>query len=385
MLSPTEVDALLVDPRLTGNDAAAVGAIKNLSRDETYRVRRVDVATVRDDIRLSQTVSRADYFSDDWFSPDWQEGFEEARARGRAFAADGTGLGGAGGGGARLLAPPDVSTLKVDPHGSAAFVAVLGGLMMQRPKAAAEMVSMASAGKGNSGGGGGALWKVTTPLWSQEFGPITEAQGAAVSTTGQTWARVVECGVDSLCRERFAKQAYDGTIAHFSGRFGVVKHYIMLLTGKQSKVTLFRRATGTRTKDGWVYEPEGTAEGLASTASQILSQALGQKRLAFAVTGGTAMVPPSVKGPSTQGPMPRGIERFSYFTIVSVDAKAKTITMWSPDGRDFVPSGGASMANGYAMTNGRWTMPLREFALVFGGMVVEDQNNATLPGQGRGR
>lgn len=196
---------------------------------------------------------------------------------------------------------------------------------------------------------------------------------------------MVEFGVDALSRERFAKPAYDGNIANFSGRFAVLQNYIMLLTGKQSKATPFRRATGVRKQDGWSYEPEGTADGLASTASQILSQALGQKRVAFAVTGGTAIVPPNVKGPASQGPMSKGIERFSYFTIVSVDPKAKTITLWSPDGKDFAPSGAPSMVNGYAMTDGKWTMPLNEFVLVFGGMVVEDQNNATLPGQGRGR
>lgn len=95
-LNPTEVDAALADPKLTGDDAAAIATIKSLSRDDSYRIRRVDIATIKDDIRLNLPANRGNYFNDDWFSPDWQKGFEEARARGQAFRSGGA-LGGGGG------------------------------------------------------------------------------------------------------------------------------------------------------------------------------------------------------------------------------------------------------------------------------------------------
>jgi len=368
-LGPIEIDAVLADPKVTGDDAAAAAAIKCVARDRFYRVRRIDLATVKDDLRAAQNPNPA--VSEEWFTADWQAAFEAARKRGQAFNAAGASAG-------VVAGAPNFAKMEIDAWGSSAFASVLAGVMLQRPDAVAAMVKESEKGL-----------TVTTPLWSQQFGPITEGQAAACSTTGQSWVRAVECGLDVLNGERFPQAVYDGQVADFGARFARVQMYITLLTGKQSKVNLFRKATGMRTKDGWKYEPEGSPDGLASQSSQIIGQVLAQKRLAIAMTHWGAIVAATVKGPATSGPLPRGIPGYTCFTIVSLDAKQKTITLWSPYGNDNAPGGagasGGAAANGHAMTNGQWTMPLNDFVLVFAGYVVEDQNAAALPGQSRGR
>lgn len=360
-LSPLEIDAALADPKLSGDDAAAAGTIKCLARDNLYRIRRIDIATINDDIRIVQSRKPSDYFSDDWFVPDWNAAFEIARKRAASTNTP--------------YQPPDLATLKVDDYGSEAFVAVLGGLMNSDPQFAAALLNPLPDGK----------VQVVTPLWKKPFGPITPAQTASVSTTGNVWARSIESGIDALNRERFPQAAFDGRVANFSDRFAVAQSYIVLLNGKQSKVNTFRASTGVRKQDGWEYTPQGTPDGLAATASQIIAQTLKKKQMAIALTHGSAIIPANAKGPAKQGPLPKGINPYSYFAILAIDPKAKTITLWNPSGANFTPAGAPSAVEGYPTANGKWTMPLNDFTYVFSGYVVEGDNKATLPGQSRGR
>ncbi len=361
MLSPLEIDAALADPKLTGDDAAAVGTIKCVSRDNRYRVRRVDVATIQDDLRIVRNRKPTDVFNEDWFTPDWKEAFEVARkrikARGEPFQ------------------PPDLASLRVDPYGSDVFIAVLGATVNWDAPLAQSTVYSLPDGK----------MQLMLPLWKKPFGPITEAQAASVSTTGNAWACAVQCGVDLLNQERFPQATYDGRVLNFEESFAKVQSWFAILLGKQGTITTFRSATGVRKKDGWEYRPLGSPDGLASQISQVFGQARGTKPMAVALTHGSAIVAPSTRGPASQGPLPKGIAAYSYFVIVSMDAKAKTITLWSPRGGNFTPQGTPSVVNGYPTTNGKWTMPLNDFVLVFSGFVVENQNKATLPGQSKGR
>jgi len=363
MLSPLEIDAALADPKLTGDDAAAAGTIKCVARDGRWRVRRVDVATIQDDLRIVRNRKPGDVFNEDWFTPDWQEAFEVARKRGKAMDTP--------------FSPPDLNTLKVDPYGSDVFIAVLGATVNWDAPLAQSTVYSLPDGK----------VQLMLPLWKKPFGPITDAQAMSVSTTGNAWAAAVQCGVDLLNQERFPQAAYDGRVLNFDESFAKVQSWFAILMGNQATITTFRSATGTRKKDGWEYRPLGSPEGLASQVLQVLGKGVGRGAypMAIALTHGSAIVAANAKGPASQGPLPRGIGQYSYFAIVGIDAKAKTITLWSPRGGNFAPEGGASIVNGYATTNGKWTMPLNDFVLVFSGMVVENQNKATLPGQNKGR
>lgn len=49
LLTPAEVDGAIADAKLSGEDAAAAATLKCVSRDNLYRIRRLDVATIKDD------------------------------------------------------------------------------------------------------------------------------------------------------------------------------------------------------------------------------------------------------------------------------------------------------------------------------------------------
>ncbi|MBX3380662.1 MAG: hypothetical protein KF805_11265 [Phycisphaeraceae bacterium] len=363
MLTPAEIDAALSDPKLAGDDAAAAATVKCVARDNLFRVRRIDVATINDDLRLGRPENRSPVFNDEWFAPKWQAAFEIVRKRSPAVSPPGA------------LASPNVETLKLDSCGSATFVAVLGGLARQRPDAAQAMIV---PGRGDS-------FQVVTPLWSQAIASVTEGQAAACSTTGNEWARAIECGVDALTRERFPQATYNGKIMDFNGRFACAQQYILYLCGKQSTITPFRRPNGTRTKDGEQLGLLGNPEGLASTALQILSQAMTKKKVAVATTEWFSILGADATGPNRREALPPNINAFGCCAIVGLDSRAKTITLWDPSGGAFAPSGPASIANGYPMSDGIWTMPLKDFAQVFNGFVVEGDNRGTIPGQSRGK
>lgn len=360
-LSPQEIEAALADPKLSGDDAAAAGTIKCVSRDGRMRIRRIDIATIKDDLRIVQSRKPNDGFTEDWFAPDWQEAFTIARKRGQAIGTP--------------FQEPDLASLRADAVGNDALIATLGAQLALTPEVARVTVYSLPDGK----------LQLMLPLWKKPFGPITEAQTAGASTTGNVWARAVECGIDLLNQERFPQAAYDGRIMTFEETFARAQNCIRLLAGNQSSITAFRSATGMRNRDGFEYRPLGTSDGLASQASQILGKALTQKQIAIALTHGAAIIGASAKGPASPGPLPRGIKPYSYFAIVSMDPKTKTITLWSPTGANFSPTGDASAVNGYPTVNGKWTMPLNDFTLVFSGFVVESNNKATLPGENRGR
>ncbi len=361
MLSPLEIDAALADPQLSGDDAAAAGTIKCVARDACFRVRRVDIATIKDDLRIVQTRKPDDIFNDDWFTPDWQAAFEVARKRIRDLP--------------HPVEEPKLSSIRVDPYGNDAFVAALGAFLIQNPNLALATVRPLPDNK----------VQMTAPLFARPFGPITVAQIASTSTTGNAWACAMECGIDSLNHDRFPQASYDGRIVSFEDSFVCAQNYIMLLVGKQSNITAFRTATGTRTREGWRFKALGSPEGLASTTSQILTDALKKKRMAIALSHGVAMTAANSKGPTSYGSLPPGFTTYSYVAIVSIDPKAKTITLWHPNGANFSPDGPPSLLNGYPTTGGKWTMPLNDFVLAFSGFVLEGQNDATLNGQTRGK
>ncbi|MGH7245192.1 MAG: hypothetical protein ACREJD_17400 [Phycisphaerales bacterium] len=362
-LSPMEIDAALADPNLSGEDAAAAATIKCISRDNFYRVRRVDIATIKDDIRLMQPENRSAVMSDEWFTPDWQKAFEVVLKRAAAFRSTGI----------AANPTPSLDTLKIDRYGSIPLLAVLVSTMYHRPEFAQSMVAAAPDKH----------WKVITPLWTQELGPITEGQATSCSTSDDAWARVVESGIDALDRERFPQPAYTGRVANFDERFACIQNYFMLVTGKQSAVTTFRKPTGSRSTSGWSYQLLGNPEGLASTASQMLGQAFSKKKIAVALTDNSSLLAANAKRSVTSGTLPPNIAPFAAFAIVSIDPQAKTITLAGPGGGDLAASGPESISNGYAMTGGKWTMPLTDFVQVFCGFVLESDNPAFLPGQSR--
>lgn len=361
VLTPAEIDAALADPKLTGDDAAAAGAIKCVTRSGRYRIRRIDLATINDDLRIVRSRKPGDVFNDDWFAPDWQKAFEIARKRADAIGAP--------------FAEPSLETLQVDPIANASLIAALGSMLNANAGLARATVYSLPDGK----------VQLMLPLWKKPFGPITIAQTAGASTTGNVWARAVECGIDLLNQERFPQANYDGKTPAFERGFERAQSDIRLLMGHQSDVTTFRGATGGRNAGGFEYAPKGSPDGLASQTTQILGPALTGRRMAMAITHGSAIYPANAKGPASQGPLPPGLDQYSFCAILGIDPQAKTITMWNPRGTNFAPTGAPSISNGYPMTNGRWTMPLNDFVQVFSGIVVENNNTATLPGQSKGR
>ncbi|MBS0188438.1 MAG: hypothetical protein JSS51_10230 [Planctomycetes bacterium] len=361
LLSPAEIEEVLTDPKLKGEDAAAAATVKCVARDKFYVVKRVDVPTIKEDIRLTSKRERGREPGDDWLLPNWQQAFTVVWWRVMNWdEAKGAGV------------PTDISTLGIHYYGSRVFPVVLAGLVTQQPQAAQGMVSA---------GVGGGKTKIETPLWSVEIDPVTIAQGASCSTFGNAWARTVECGLDAFNAERFPQATFNGKTATFENLFHIVQDYITLLTGRQSTVMYFRAATGGRNGQQFDYQPLGNPEGLATSLVQPVGQALTKKRVVVARGDNNTMMGANTKGPAKLVSLPPGIPPFVCATVLSMDAK--NITLWMVDSGNFSPKGAPSITNGYAITGGKLTMPVTDFVQVFSGIVIETDSAGSIPGQSR--
>jgi hypothetical protein len=400
VLSPAEIDALVVAPGVKGEEAAAVAAIKLMVRSGRYalppltrdyltaptppippaapapaRTPKPPTPPAGPDARTAGPGEHDTDFSTPPASPApaaTRPPFESRFARAlkriqttkRDLALDDT---------------PDLDQCHQGPLGDCFFVSVVGAMVARDPGVVKAMIAPAE--------GGG--YSVTLPGREPvRVEPLTDAELAVSSTTGDEglWLPILEKAYGQVRQSARPEATRTLTATDAIAKGGSSATVIRALTGHRTRhIKLLNAAakpvpdptTPTSTlKDARPPEPRSGPKPLtapsdhARTASaadvaelvarvkEAAGAALREKRL---VTAGT----PSVTG------LPRGLTPNHAYAVLAIDESADTLRLWNPHGQTFTPRGEPGMTNGYPTRAGVFTMPLPDFVRAFGGMSIE--------------
>jgi hypothetical protein len=357
ILSADEIDRAVADPASRGDDGAAAGTLKLLSRSS----------------KLADTRLTRAYFAD------YAERAAKIRPSTRPSAAsaeDATTLAGATGTIAASSAAVPVnwdvyfsaSQRRIDrgkgpawpkeftlddmhqgPLGDCFFIATVGSMVARDPARLHQMV------KPLPNGGYEVTFPNAQPI---RLAQLTDAQLAISSTTESSgpWLAVVE-------------QAFGRYRSVVKGGSADVEGTDILRKGGDSAPTIShltghatRRIRFPRTAE----ERERRANEDLPTLRQAILENLRERRL---ITAG--ILPPSsaTTRPSTQptdGPaaslpqIPPGILKRHVYAVVGYDAATDVVEIWNPHGQTFTPKGPPGLQNGYITVDGRFKLPLGE-------------------------
>lgn len=365
VLAESEVDAVLIDPKVKGDEAAVAASLKIGIRSKKYRVPAVN----RDYLsRLDKNLAAA---------PARNTAPAGAREAGDAEIGDTTSASAAlkpavvaGAASTELSQYPPLERIRklclrrIQRHETDAFVgnapelkavhqgqlgdcyflAVLGAMLNRDSAQVKSMISPSTNGSFDVSFPGAK--KTHVPAFTD--GEIALSSSA---TDSGRWVAVFEAAfgyVRNGIRNGDKEIAIPTDAIRDGGSIGATIH---ALTGHTARrITL--RKQGVRE----MPSAEGSAKFLPALRRQI-SSALKEKRLIGAGTI-VADLPPAVN------------PKHAY-AIIGYDESADTVTLWNPHGNEFMPRGTPGLTNGYPTRNGVFTVPVAELARIFAGVSWE--------------
>jgi len=338
VLTPIEIDQAALDSKYHGPEAAALAALHMWlsAAGEAANTEKLDKAWFTN-YKPTQLVVPKD-------TPT-----KEAKAMRKAYSASPGSLQRTFTLGVRRLnAPrnndlfdangPDFTDIKQGALGDCYFLAPLGAVAKRNPDDIRNMIKPGADGYIVKWGDGKEV-KVA-PLTDVEL-----AMGGSGTKQG-LWIRVIEKAYGSrVLTEGSTKQARDSMNGGSSAVAG--------------KAFTNHKFAGIKLISD--FSKEVTDEELNPILTKIrtdLPPALAAHRLAFA---GTAL-----KG------MPKSISPNHAYAVFEFDPATDRITLWNPHGTDFKLVGDEGFTNGYARTNGVFSLPLKDFARTFGRLLIEE-------------
>lgn len=356
-LSASEIDVLSVNPKIKGDEAAAVASLKLIVRSNNYLLPKLtkDYLATPSERRQRGKDSQQD-----------QDAADRELSDGKG------GSGGGGGGGGRgerakkqnpdfqsrysmslrtinqtprklfIDDTPDIDRCHQGPLGDCFFVC-MAGAMVER-----DSQSMKDTIKAAPQGGYEVTFGTGQTVYVSE---LTDAEIAMTSRTGNDglWLPVLEKAFgmmrnDTKPEERRTEQATDAIALG-----GSISTAIRALTGHEPNTVVMRsRAEKLQGK-----KLEEFCEGV----SEKLVKAFEEKRLVGASTA--------------DDKLPPGVNARHAYAVLSYDAKSKMVRLWNPHGNSFRPRGTPSMETGYAIRGGKFEMPLADAARVFRSLSIE--------------
>ena len=390
-LGADEIDALCVDPKITGEEAAAAAAIKRIVRSGKFAVPTLNLgylgaspkpatkpstkdpvaeggagteagSTGPDAAKSPDPQDRRDSGEQPGTSlktPNFQASYVSSLRRIRSAKRD-----------LFLDDTPDLDHCHQGPLGDCYFVAAVGAAVHRDSAAVKQMV------QAHEGGGYDVHFADGSAI---RLAPLTDAVVALSGTTGDEglWLPVLEKALGSLRHEsnpkRYAMESATDAIA----KGGSTATILRMLTGHETtRIALKKRQRGTVPgPDGKPVPkppiPAGDVDTLAAKVRTELGAALAQKRLAACSTG-TEKQPPGISGKHA-------------YAVLAFDADKDELTLWNPHGNRFQPKGEAGLAHGYATRAGVFVIPVRDFVQVFGGVALETDRALTASSEKSGK
>ena len=333
ILSPEEIDKLVVNPDIHGPSAAALAAMKLVVRSNKIKppeLTREFIASHSDDPAGSPIEEPTDSTRAAKPPASLQKRFESSLRRittaKRELFTDET---------------PDIDHCHQGPLGDCFVVAGIGAMVHRDNESVKKMIRSTDNGGYSVEFAGGR--SVTVPA-------LTDAQFALTSTTGGDgyWINILEKAYGSLrnSAKPQGKQTEETTDAISRG--GSLSTTLQALTGHAiDRVTLRSRAA----------KSDDAAASIAANVRERLSAAVKDKRLAGASTG--------------KDTYPPGINGKHAYAILGFDADSDKVRIWNPHGNTFRPKGEPGPEHGYPTKAGQFEMPVPEFVRIFNSLSIE--------------
>jgi hypothetical protein len=356
-LSPEEIDRVVLDRSVTGDDAAAAGTLKlicrrddklALTRDyfERYGRQRLQTALPADETAELETV---DLLNQDQQSvgrsvktgpSDWDVYFAGARHRIARAAGGWTG---------RF----NVDHMRQGPLSDCFLVSTLGSLVLQRPAQLKALITPLPDGTFRFEPPGQARLVIKQP---------TEAELAisSVSADDGPWLAVMEEAFSQYRAQH--KHMDDAEATDLISHGGVTGPTMDVLTGNSHK-SIALPVTAERRK--------AQAAQVLPVLRTELEAALREHRLMTVSVGDYEGKIAKGDDHGTAPHLPPGINKKHAYAVVSYDRGRDLVVVWNPHGQEFSPKGEPGLANGYRTEHGRFTLPLTEAYTFCGNFTFE--------------
>ncbi|MBX3390277.1 MAG: hypothetical protein KF691_12585 [Phycisphaeraceae bacterium] len=355
-LSPEEIDRLVIEPSIKGDEAAAIGAIKTMLRlgysvppmtldyfkQSAPKAEKTDDATAegRPEVR---------YFG----GPNWNKGFEIARKRIADPNRD-------------LFRYPtvDLKQFKQGMLGDCYFVSMIGALVNKQHDAVRRMIAIQRNG----------MIKVSfADNETIVIPPLTDAEIATSSTTGEegTWVAVFEKAFGTLRQAQFPEVHKEGVASDAIAFGGTMLTTIRVLTGHESEQFLIKSSVQVSGKGEYKFQLRAQPQEITRMTRDKLKNALSKKKL---VGAGTY--------PEAQPP---GISSRHAYAIIGYEQQGDQVVIWNPHGNTHKPKGAPGLENGYPTENGIFKVPMKDFVQIFGALEIELDISATTTGVRSGK
>ena len=375
-LSKTEIDTLVRDPNVKGDDAAAVSALKLITRSgktklpdltmayfDEYNAKTIGnlKAETGGDVidQLTTTEGGGRDASGTQTGPATRPAAAPAHWD-RYFVAGKKRLTAAG---SSQWTPSSfkLESMKQGALGDCFFVASLGSIAKHRPEQLQQLVAQEPDGSYKASFPGGK---------SFDFPRLTDSQIAISGTSGDgAFLAVFEQAFGKYRAQLRGKPLdTDGTDILYTG--GDSANTLQQLTGHQTHRITFGRDLDARAAAADTVLPEvrkliayNIEHHLAVTAGGVI----GVKRTKD--SHGTDVTTDKGRLPL----FPPAIMQNHVYVVTDYDAKADLVTIWNPHGNTFKPKGTPGMENGYVTDGGKFTLPLSEAYQFYGSFTFETE------------
>jgi hypothetical protein len=393
-LTQAEIERAVMDPKVTGEDAAAAAALESFIRSkkitlppltkayfEAYDA-HASVPKVSDEEAAKATIDPSTTgvtTVPGTATPHWDMMFAGNKHRIAAIDANAN-LGAT----APTEPGPEVLThMHQGPLGDCFFVAVIGAAENRNPALIHSMLTTLPGGK--------IRVAFPSPFTPYVLSPVTDAERALSSSSGGQgdWLVALE-------------QAYGRYRHQLAGGADVIEGTDTVCHGGSEGTVM---ATLTGHSPNWFNLPNDAAkrkvkqDQLLPKLRTDLANAFSEHRLVVASVNG-APKPPDGKTdpkPTTGGggdndntdpktetasaalPSPPNITHGHAYAVTAYDAKTDTITIWNPHGQTFHPKGPDGLTNGYTTAKGTFKLPLAEAYQFYSSFCIESTRTAKPP------
>lgn len=357
VVSESEIDALVVDPYVKGDHAAAVGAMKNYMRIWGSMMPQLTPDYFAAEEKRSKPSSLDDKgpsLTEFSLGLDWNKAYTDALKR--------IGIS------SRELYKNDkldITQFHQGQLGDCYFVSLLGGMVHRNPDAVRRMIVQMPDGGYKVSFGDDRPVTITA---------MTDAEIATSSTTGDEglWVAVFEKAFGTLRKRQFPNEHRDTKVATDSiAQGGSPTVTIRVLTGKEPDEIALRNSTGEiRVIDGervTQVKPVASAPELTRTVRDKIVVALNKNKLVGLGTLNESL-PPGIVG------------RHAY-CVVGYDKGRDMLEVWNPHGNTFTPRGEPGLKHGYETKAGLFWVPVADFPHIFAVAFVEAERSAVTEGQ----
>jgi hypothetical protein len=328
-LSPQEVTALVTDPEVRGDEAAAVAAIHLFQRG------RKDAAFTRARLLRPDEPAAEERRDQAPGTLRFEARFEAFRARLGKVTRD-------------LFAgnAPSLEGLSQGHLGDCYCLAAVGAAVHRHAAGVKGMFRPLADGSCDVALGGGRVVHVR---------PLTDAEVVLGSTAGDqgVWLNVLEEAFGQLKGRAWWPGHGTAEGLDAIARGGDADEAIKLLTGHRAKYLAIRKGAGKE-------KPPPARRDLPALEARV-------RAVLRETSAGRALVCCG----TSRGRTPPGIPDNHDFALLGYDTATDSVLVWNPWGNHFTPRGRPGLGEGYPTEHGQFRVPLVEFVRIFDGLYYE--------------